>query len=147
MIVQKAQEFIQNSLHVVKEIFKDIDQNYPGHTMVTMVVAFGPYYTAPHISAIKSGEKDIPISDCRYFGDMAFCCKWQQNTKKAGIETTHEEIQCLFLGIDPRNSSTESTINISAELPIGKAIAKWESQPRVKLWIRKCTCAHHPTEQ
>ena len=60
----------------------------------------GPYYTAWHISAIKGGEADIPIYDYRYFGNMAFCCKWQQNTRKVGLETTDEEIQCLFLGID-----------------------------------------------
>ena len=41
--VQKAQEFIQNYLHIVKDIFKDIDQNHPGHVMITTIVTFGPY--------------------------------------------------------------------------------------------------------
>ena len=88
MNVKNAQEFIQESLGVVKDIFKDIDQNHPGHIMVTTIVAFGPYYTARHIFAIKSNESDIPISNI----DMAFCRKWQQNMRKVVLETTDKEI-------------------------------------------------------
>ena len=61
--------------------------------MVTTIVAYyGPNYTAHHISAIKSGEPDIPISDYRYFGDLSFCGKWQENMKKVGLEATDKHI-------------------------------------------------------
>ena len=106
--------------------------------MVTTIVACGPYYTACHIPAIKSGETNIPISNYRYFGGLAFCQKWQAYMKKVGLETTDEEIWCLFLGIDPKDSSTETTINISAEPPIGKAVVDWESQPSVELMATRC---------
>ena len=48
------------------------------------------------------------------------------------MEITDDEIQCLFVGVDPKNTSTELTINITTELPIGMAIASWESHVRVK---------------
>ena len=40
--IQKAQMFIQYSLHVVKNIFNHINPNHPGHIMVTTIIAFGP---------------------------------------------------------------------------------------------------------
>ena len=55
--------------------------------------------------------------------------------KKVGLETTDEEIWCLFLGINPKDLLVESTVNISAESPVAKAIARWESQPRVKILL------------
>ena len=100
--------------------------------MITTIVAFGPYYTARHISAQKGGESDISIPDYRYFGDMAFCHNWQQNMKKVGLEVTDDQIQCLYMGIDPRDTSIESMINISAYLPVGMAVASWESNAGVK---------------
>ena len=87
--VQKAQGFIQDSLRVIKDIFNHIDPSHPGHIMVTTVIAYVPYYTACHISAIKGGEVDIPVSDYRYFGDMEFCCKWQQNMRKVRLARNH----------------------------------------------------------
>ena len=100
--------------------------------MVTTIIAFGPYYTACHISALKGGELDVPTSDNRYIGDMEFCCKWQQDMRKVGLEITDDQIQCLHMGVNPKDTSTESTINISADSPIGTVIASWESHVRVK---------------
>ena len=95
--------------------------------MVATIVGYGPYYAGRHVSAIKNGESDVSISDYRYFGDMAFCRTWQQTMRKIGLEISDEEIRCLFYGVDPKNTSTESTVNISAESPIGMAISSWEA--------------------
>ena len=73
--IQKAQKFIKGSLHVDRSIFNHIDPQHPGHITISTIVAFGPYNTAHHISALKGGESDIPINNYRYFGDMAFCRK------------------------------------------------------------------------
>ena len=90
--VNKAQSFINGSYHVVRSIFSRIDPKHPGHVMITTIVAFGPYYTARHISALKSGKSDMPISVYRYFGDKAFCRKWQQNMRKVGLEITNDQL-------------------------------------------------------
>ena len=106
---------------MVKNIFSHINPKHPGHIMIATIVALGPYYTACHISALKGGKSDIPISNFRYFGDWghSFCCKWQQNMKKVGLEVTDDQIQCLYMGIDPKDTFVESTINITTDSPIG----------------------------
>ena len=72
--------------------------------MITTIVAYGLYYTARHISALKDGESNIPISDYRYFGDKAFGRTWQHNMRQVGLETTDDELQCLFLGVDSKDT-------------------------------------------
>ena len=91
-----------------------------------------PYYTAQHISPLKGDELDVPISDYRYFGKMSFCHRWQQNTRKVGLEVTNNQMQCLYMDDDPKDTSTELTINISTDLLAGMAVASWESNVRVK---------------
>jgi hypothetical protein len=53
MDILKVRAFIQRSLHVIKDLFKHIDQNHPGHIMVATIVGYGPYYSARHISKLK----------------------------------------------------------------------------------------------
>ena len=93
---------------------------------VSPVALFKEYSRLPgavrHISALKSGESDIPIADYRYFGDKAFGHKWQQNMRKVGLEMTDNQLQCLYLGVDPKDMSMETRINISVESPVGMAI-------------------------
>ena len=52
--------------------------------------------------------------------------------KKVGLEVTDDQFQCLYMGVDPKDMSVESTINISADSLIGMVVASWESNARVK---------------
>ena len=57
---------------------------------------------------------------------LVFCRKWQNNMRSVGLEVSDEEVKCLFLGVDPKGSLVDSTVNISVDSPMPKFVKNWE---------------------
>ena len=53
MNVKHAQEFVQEPLMVVNDMFRNIDQNYPGHIMVTTILVHYPGFLCTFPGCVK----------------------------------------------------------------------------------------------
>ena len=70
---QVAKKFIYETGCNKQSMYWKADMSHLGHLMFATVAANGPYYAAQHVAKLPSGEVDVPISDYRLFGDLAFC--------------------------------------------------------------------------
>ena len=118
----EAKQFVIETVALVKQMFQHVPQDHPGHVMVSTIASYGPYYAGRHVFNIKAKRTEVPISDYRLFGDPAFCRTWKKNLGATGIGVTDDEMKCLQLGLDPRDVSVESTINISSDSPVTQVV-------------------------
>ena len=96
--------------------------SHPGHLTVATIAAYGPCYAGQHVARIQAGKTDVPISDCWLFGDLAFCRKWNQSLKAINVPIANQELENLFHGVNPQNTSTESSVDISGDSVITQIV-------------------------
>ena len=70
---QVAKKFIYETGCNKQSMYWKADMSHLGHLMFATVATYEPYYAAQHVAKLLSGEVDVPISDYRLFGDLAFC--------------------------------------------------------------------------